>query len=475
MSSGNGSGSALSTENACGAHRSCVAAKVEGGRCALVYTTWYLVVGAVFILMTLSGTVLRRLPLSASMLYLGAGILIGPRALDLVVFDPTAEAAIVERITEVAVIVSLFTAGLKLRVPPRDPLWRLPIVLASGSMAITVGLIALVGAVGLGLPPGAAILLGAVLAPTDPVLASDVQVTGPRDRDRLRFTLTGEAGLNDGTAFPFVMLGLGLLGLYEIGEFGWRWLAIDVLWAIPGGLAVGWLLGTATGRAILFLRREHKETVGLDDFLALGLIALSYGVALLLHTYGFLAVFAAGLALRKIEERAVGSDRAPDEIVAAAAAERAEDIATDSEAAPAYMAQSVLGFSEQLERIGEVAVMLMVGAMVSTVAIPGAVLWFVPLLLLIVRPVAAGIGMIGSETTPQQRAFIAWFGIRGIGSIYYLMYAIEQGVAERTADMLVGITLAVVATSVIVHGVSVTPLMRRYSEGARERNTPPVG
>lgn len=458
-----------------GVHRSCVTAVVGRGRSVSVYTTWYLVVGAVFILMALSGTVLRRLPLSASMLYLGAGVLIGPLGLDLAVFDPTEEAAVVERITEAAVIVSLFTAGLKLRVPLRDPLWRLPVVLASGSMAITVGLIAFVGVVGLRLPLGAAILLGAVLAPTDPVLASDVQVSGPRDRDRLRFTLTGEAGLNDGTAFPFVMLGLGLLGVHELGESGWRWVAVDVLWAVSGGLAVGMLLGTLTGKAILFLRRERKETVGLDDFFALGLIAVSYGAALLLHTYGFLAVFAAGLALRKIEERESGSERAPEEVVAAAEAESDEEVATDPKAAPAYMAQTVLGFSEQLERIGEVAVMLMVGAMVSTISVPVAAFWFVPLLLLVIRPVAAGIGMTGSAATPQQKAFIAWFGIRGIGSIYYLMYAIEQGMTETTANLLIGLTLATVATSVIVHGVSVTPLMRRYAEDEQERESPPVG
>jgi NhaP-type Na+/H+ or K+/H+ antiporter len=379
------------------------------------------------------------------------------------------EAAIVERITEVAVIISLFTAGLKLRVPLRDPLWRLPVVLASWSMALTVGLIALVGVVALELPLGAAILLGAVLAPTDPVLASDVQVSGPRDRDRLRFTLTGEAGFNDGTAFPFVMLGLGLLGLHETGEGGWRWLAVDVLWAIPGGLLVGALLGTATGRVILFLRREHKEAVGLDDFLALGLIAVSYGTALLLQTYGFLAVFAAGLALRKIEASSVGQEQAPDEVVAAAAAEgREEEVATRPDTAPAFMAQAVLGFTEQLERIGEVAGMLLVGVMISVTAIPSDALWFVPLLLLVIRPGAAAMGMIGSTTTWLQRAFIAWFGIRGIGSIYYLMYAITHGVSEGTASLLTGLTLAVVATSVVVHGVSVTPLMRRYSDATSE-------
>jgi NhaP-type Na+/H+ or K+/H+ antiporter len=435
----------------------------------LQFTVSYIVVGAVFIIMALGGSILKRLPLSTSMLYLAAGVLIGPHALNLIHFDAIREAAIVERITEVAVIVSLFTAGLKLRVPLRDPLWRLPVVLASWSMALTVGLIALVGVVALELPLGAAILLGAVLAPTDPVLASDVQVSGPRDRDRLRFTLTGEAGLNDGTAFPFVMLGLGLLGLHETGEGGWRWLAVDVLWAIPGGLLIGALLGTATGRVILFLRREHKEAVGLDDFLALGLIALAYGTALLFQTYGFLAVFAAGLALRKIEVSSLGLEAAPDEVVSAAAAEgRGEVIATHPETAPAYMTQAVLGFTEQLERIGEVAVMLLVGVMISVTAVPSDALWFVPLLLLVIRPGAAALGMIGSTTTWLQRAFIAWFGIRGIGSIYYLMYAITHGISEPTARLLVGLTLAVVTTSVVVHGVSVTPLMRRYSDATSE-------
>jgi NhaP-type Na+/H+ or K+/H+ antiporter len=130
------------------------------------------------------------------------------------------------------------------------------------------------------------------------------------------------------------------------------------------------------------------------------------------------------------------------------------------------MAQAVLGFTEQLERIGEVAVMLLVGVMISVTAVPSDALWFVPLLFLVIRPGAAAMGMIGSTTTWLQRAFIAWFGIRGIGSIYYLMYAITHGVSEETARLLTGLTLAVVASSVVVHGVSVTPLMRRYSDAA---------
>ena len=272
----------------------------------MVFTWWFIVVGAVFLLMALSSSLLARLPLSTAMLYLGVGILIGPHALGLITIDPVDHAEIIERVTEVAVIVSLFSAGLKLQLPRRDPFRRLPVILASWSMLLTVGLITLVGTLLLDLPLGAAVLLGAVLAPTDPVLASDVQVTGPRDRDRLRFTLTGEAGLNDGTAFPFVVLGLGLLGLDELGTFGWRWFVIDGVWAIAGGLLIGALLGTGAGRLILYLRRVHRETVGFDDFLALGLIAFAYGAALLLHAYGFLAVFAAGLALRRVEVHATG-------------------------------------------------------------------------------------------------------------------------------------------------------------------------
>jgi NhaP-type Na+/H+ or K+/H+ antiporter len=246
-------------------------------------TLWFLIVGGLLVLMALTSTVLKRLPLSASMLYLALGVGIGPYGLGLLRLDPIDQAALLERLTEVAVIVSLFTAGLKLRVPLTDRRWWLPLRLAFGSMALAVGLVTAVGFYGLGLPLGAAVLLGAILAPTDPVLASDVQLERPTDRDRLRFGLTGEAGLNDGTAFPFVMLGLGLLGLHDLGNLGWRWWAVDLLWAVTGGLAIGWLLGTLIAQLVLYLRQTHREAVGLDDFLALGLIALAYGTALLLH------------------------------------------------------------------------------------------------------------------------------------------------------------------------------------------------
>ncbi|MEO6436789.1 MAG: cation:proton antiporter, partial [Tepidisphaeraceae bacterium] len=261
--------------------------------------------------MALTPTLVRRLPLSTAMLYLLVGVVVGPGGAGMIRLDPINASRLLEQLSEVAVIVSLFTTGLKLRRPLGDPRWLLPIRLATISMTITVALIAAAGYFLLGLPIGAAVLLGAILAPTDPVLASDVQVADPNDRDRLRFGLTGEAGLNDGTAFPFVLLGLGLLGLHDLGAGGWRWWTIDVGWRIAGGLAIGYAAGTLVARLVLHLRKRKEEAIGLDDFLSLGLLALSYGLALAAHTYGFLAVFAAGAALRRIEVEETGAATAP--------------------------------------------------------------------------------------------------------------------------------------------------------------------
>lgn len=430
----------------------------------MTFALWYAVVGLLLIALVLLQVRVRRLPLTTSMLYLAAGLALGPPGLGLIRLDPVGSSALLERLAELAVIVSLFSAGLKLRLPRDDWRWGPPLRLAFGSMALTVGLIALVGWAGLGLPIGAAVLLGAVLAPTDPVLASDVQVEDAADTEPLRFALTGEAGLNDGTAFPFVMLGVGLLGLHDLGAYGWRWLVVDVAWAIAGGLAVGWLLGSGLARLVVDLRHRHREAVGLDEFLAIGLIFLSYGAALLLETYGFLAVFAAGLAVRRVERESSGA--APPEDVRDVA-RAPEEKATDPRIAPAYMAEAVLHFNEQLERIAEVAVMLLVGGVLAVGDVPREAAWFVPLLLLVIRPVAVVAGLAGSRLGPLQRGYVAWFGIRGIGSIYYLMHGLEHGVSDDLASRLTGLTLAVVAVSVVVHGASVTPLMRRYGRAAR--------
>lgn len=427
------------------------------------FITWYLIVGGVLVLMALAGSILKRLPLTSSMLYLALGVLLGPVGVGLVQLEVIRHAALLERVTELAVIISLFTAGLKLRLPLAERRWSPPIRLASVGMLVTVVAIAAVGVLGIGLSVGAAVLLGAVLAPTDPVLASDVQVEHAGDNEDVRFALTGEAGLNDGTAFPFVMLGLGLLGAHEIGNFGARWFGVDLLWAIGAGLGVGAACGTLVGRLVLYLRREHREATGLDEFLALGLMAFSYGLALALHSYGFLAVFAAGVALRRVERvHSAAAGVAPEDVKGAARAEK--DAPTDPEAAPMVMAEAVLGFNEQLERIGEVAVVMVTGALLAAVSWTTLPLWFIPVLLLVIRPVAIMFSLPGTAMTSIQRLTVAWFGVRGIGSIYYLAYALTHGLAGEEARLLAELTLAVVATSIVVHGISVTPLMRRYAD-----------
>ncbi len=417
---------------------------------------WFLIAGALFLLMGIGGSFLQRLPLTTAILYLAAGVMLGPPFADLLRLDPIRDATLLERVTEIAVLISLFTAGLKLRLPLSHREWRLPVRLATASMALTVGLVAVVGVVTLGLPLGAAVLLGGILAPTDPVLASDVQVTHALDRDRVRFSLTGEAGLNDGTAFPFVFLGLGLLGLHDLGALGWRWLVFDVVWAVSAGLGVGWALGVLVGHLALRVRRQRAGSVGLDDFLGLGVICLAYGAALLLEAYGFLAVFAAGLALRSIERRTEACEPAAD--------------GTPGECAPAYMLRGLIGFNERLERVSEVAVVVLLGAILAQQVLAWEAIGFALLLVLVLRPLS--VGVLRAPASLEQRAMIAWFGVRGIGSLYYLSFAIGHGVPVELAQRLTSLTLAVVALSIGLHGLSVTPLMTAY--GRRTRAMPPA-
>jgi NhaP-type Na+/H+ or K+/H+ antiporter len=277
-----------------------------------------------------------------------------------------------------------------------------------------------------------------------------VQVRHAADREQVRFSLTGEAGLNDGTAFPFVMLGVGLLGLHELGTWGWRWWAVDLVWAIAGGLAIGAGCGWAVARLILYLRNRNRESVGTDDYLTLGLIAGSYGIALLLDTYGFLAVFAAGLALRNVErmdaERGATGEEGLDE----------------PEHSPQYMAAAVLGFNEQLERLAEISVVVLLGSMLFLVPAPAAALWFLPVFFFVIRPLSVAVGLVGSGLRRDQRLLIAWFGVRGVGSVFYLMYAINHGLDEGVAATLTSLCLLTVAASIFLHGISVTPLMRIY-------------
>jgi sodium/hydrogen antiporter len=429
---------------------------------------WSTLIGVLLLSMALTGSVLSRMPLSSSMLYLCSGAALSPWWLGLIYIDLPSASVLLEFMAEVVVLISLFSSGLKLSAGSSDKRWLPSLRLAVISMLLSVAAITAVGVGLLGLSLGGAILLGGILAPTDPVLASDVQVASASDRDQLRFALTGEGGLNDGTAFPVVLLGLGLLGLHDIGPWGSHWVMIDVVWGSLVGLGVGALLGSVTTTFVIYLRRTHKEAVGLDNFLALGLIALTYGIALLLNAYGFLAVFAAGVALRYMERRTSTKSVKEREVTnkalveASALAGTADSIATHPDHAAAFLAHAMLSFNEQLERIGEVVMVIFIGALLWAIDWSLLRWWFIPILFFLIRPISVAIGLVGSRTSPSQRRLIAWFGIRGVGSLYYLTYAINHGVEPELANLLITLTLSVVVASIFLHGVSVTPLMRIY-------------
>src|SRR5437867_2082774 len=375
---------------------------------AMSLAEWSLFIGVLLITIVLASTLLGRLPLSSAMVYLALGWLLGPEVADVLRPDPVVHAAVLERLAEAALLISLFAVGMQLGVPLRDRRWWLPLRLAFVSMAAMVAMITAIGVWVLDLPPGAAVLLGAILAPTDPVLASGVQSDpGPRP-DRLGFSLAAEGGLNDGAAFPFVMLGGGLLGLHEPAFSLARWWGVDLLWATVGGMVIGGALGATTGRLVVYLRSRHREAVGLDEFLGLGLICTAYGVAQLSLASGFLAVFAAGLALQRVREQ----PRPHTQPLAAAAGSQGhsyETLATHPHHASATMRDSVQGFNEQLERLAELALVLLVGALLAYAKPLPAVWWFVPLLLLVLRPLSVAVAVAGEGLTPPQRAMIGWF------------------------------------------------------------------
>ncbi len=420
-----------------------------------MFATWCLIIGLLLVLVGLTDTLARRLPLSVSALYLVAGYLLGPHALGLMRLQLVDDARWVEALSEAAVLISLFAVGLRLRVRMSDRLWVAPLLLATLAMLLTIMMLAGVG-LGFGLSLGSALLLASVLAPTDPVLASDVQVDRPGDRDSLRFSLTGEGGLNDGAAFPFVMLSLALLGLHDTGAYAWRWWTIDVLWASLGGLLIGWGMGLGFSRAVVHLRRERHQAMGMESFLTLGLIALTYAIALRLATYGFLAVFAAGLAMRYVEYRDAGNDS-----ISVAA-----DV-TEPEHSSAYMANTVLDFTLDLERLAELAVMLVIGSLLSPAAFTMQSVAIALLLMFVVRPLAVLVSTSRLRWTPTQTRLAAWFGVRGIGSMYYLAYALAHGAVHPEMDFIADTVLVTITLSVALHGSSATPVMDLYRRARR--------
>lgn len=392
-------------------------------------------VGIVLFAAILAITHQRERAFSPAVVYLALGALAAPAVALLGVswYDPVAHADIGERLTEFVVIVALFVAGLRLDSPLRGRNWNATLVMLLVVMPLTIGAVAAFGHWVMGLSAGAAIVLGAALAPTDPVLAGDLGVGPPGEEreDEASVTITTEAGLNDGLAFPFVYLGM----FVAAGDGDWltEWLLADVVWAVPGGIAIGAVTGWGLGMAFARLRDRRLVLEALDGWAAIGAVLVVYGVAELAGTYGFLAAFAGGIGFRRYER--------------------------DHE-----VTRGAHGGGETVERVGELALILLLGSSLTLtgLALPGWSGWLlVPLLLLVVRPVAA-LAALPRRWDLRSRLWIGWFGVRGVGSLYYVSAVVAAGaLAPREDAVVVWTIIACVTTSIVVHGVSGRPLSRR--------------
>ncbi|WP_060480464.1 cation:proton antiporter [Pseudomonas monteilii] len=444
----------------------------------MTFIVWFAMLGAVLLLLALSSSYLRWVPVTSSLVCLGLGMFLGTSGLGLLQLDLSESSGWMEHLTEVAVLFSLFFNGLKLRLPLRDRRWWSAFYLAGPVMLSCIAGVTLLLHYGFELGWGGSLLIGAILAPTDPVLATLVQVADAQDGDPVRFSLSGEAGLNDGVAFPFVMLGLFLQQQSGQPWFS-EWLVKDMLWAVPAGLLLGYFMGRGLGKLTLYLRLRNDDcTVSPNDYLALALIALAYVSAEIIQAYGFLAVFAAGLGLRQAEVQTSSNpeDPAAEHLVQPvvghqhAAPERAVkgdvQALADSQVAAGIMLGDMLAFGSLIERAMEVFLVTMLGVVLiehwDWRAVPVAAALFV-----VIRPVSVLLFPRPGVLTLRQRGLLGWFGIRGIGSFYYLFYALNHGLLPALAEQSINLVLCVVALSILVHGLSVQPLLAWYE--ARKR------
>ncbi|MFB2934399.1 cation:proton antiporter [Aerosakkonemataceae cyanobacterium BLCC-F154] len=404
-----------------------------------IYILDLLVIGLLLLIVTLCSGWITRLPLSFALIYLIFGVFLGPYGVNLVQLRPNAE--FLERLTEFVVIVSLFSCGLKMNRPLNPVAWSSTIRLIGFLMPICIFAIAFVAHFILEIDWGPAILLGAILAPTDPVLASEVQISDLEDREELRFGLTSEGGLNDALAFPFVYFGIHALKDTNWNNWFKQWVVVDLIWAIAAGI----IMGVLVAKAIVWIdkRLQNRRRVDelMEDFVALSIILITYSLTEIVNGYGFLAVFVAGIIAQRSYH--------------------------DNEK---HLSQ--LEFTERIEKLMEVGTILLLGSLLrfpQMLQFLRQGLLVATLLIFLIRPIGAWISTIKSGYPQITRYLFGWFGIRGVGSLYYLCYALGEGLKNDLGEQIAWITYITVVVSVILHGVTATPLMKLYQRNLATR------
>ncbi|WP_369385534.1 cation:proton antiporter [Sphingomonas changbaiensis] len=401
-------------------------------------------VGALVLMTAWLPMLLRKAPLSLPILCVGAGAaLFALPALKQFAVHPLEFPLMVERLSELVVIVSLMGAGLKIDRMIGLRSWALTWRLLGIAMPITMLIVACLAWGLTGASAAAALLIAAVLAPTDPVLASDVQVSGPGKgtEDEARFALTSEAGFNDGFAFPFVHLAITLTAATFVAGDLLEWFIRDLLWKTILGAAVGYAIGRGLGYLTFHLpMRANLSRTG-DGFVALGATLLAYGVVETLGGFGFLAVFVSALALRNASR--------------------------DHE-----YHQRLHGFAEEAERLLMMVLLVLFGGMVAFGGLLASLDWrmlvFVTGVLLVARPAAGLFSLLGSNLPWREQLVISFFGIRGVGSIYYLAFALNHA-SFADPRRLWAIVGGVVLASILLHGITVTPALRLLDRWQRRR------
>ncbi len=380
---------------------------------------------------------------SLPILYVAFGFIVFQLPLDLPLMNPEdarLDRHLMEYITEFIVIISLAATGLKLDRIPSLKNWSAGIYLLGIAMPLTIAAVAFLGWWWVGLAPASAILLGAVLAPTDPVLAANVQVGPPNDdvpEDDVRFGLTLEAGLNDGLAFPFVYLAIALVGAESVAQtvLTWAW------WDFGYRIAMGIGMGVVMGRLLIYVFYTFKEKIAAvrdteieSGFFVLAAVLLTYSLTELVEGYGFLAVFVASVASRQ--------GRKNDESKAA----EIENYQAADQVEHAILGIFLIAFGGIIGTGG-----------LNDLTLSGALVGI--LLILLIRPLSGLLSFLPSGLPWVEKVAISYFGIRGVGSLYYLAYA-HNSEAFPEIDSVWSIVNFTMLASIMIHGISVNPVMR---------------
>ena len=382
---------------------------------------------------------LKSSVLSLPMIYVSVGFLLASFWEGAPILNPLREGIELEKITEFAVILSLMSAGLKIDKDVSTRGWNTTWRLLSVTMLFCIIILAFFGWSWLNIAAGSALLLGAAMAPTDPVMASDVQVDKPGEgyEDEVRFSLTSEAGLNDGLAFPFVYLAIFLaMGKTGIADLG-LWFGFNIIWKIGGGVLFGYLSGKFIG--YLFFR-EFNHSRYREGFVVIAITLFTYGVAEFAQAYGFIAVFVAALTFRRTEKKHEYHKHLHD-------------------------------FSVQIEHLVLAVLMIFFGIMIQQGLFSGlnvlGVLIAVAFVVL-VRPLGGMLGLIGRKIPLQEKFYISFLGIRGIGSFYYISYALNTGVFPiADAHKIWSVAGAIVLTSIVIHGVYAPRIINKIASRYR--------